>query len=599
MDVLFVNNLNFSQTSVAGDLNIGIMNLATILKESHFSVDLFLLANSIEQGLISLEDDYQSFSYRLVDLILDYNAKVIGFTSMYDTYVFVIDLAEKIKRRDKDVKIVLGGPQPSITAEETMSAFDFIDMIAIGETESTIVQIIDGLLNADANSSRSLWDIPNIVFRQGDQWHVTRREPLCMDLALLPQIDDYFLSKFINKVEMYYVDVGRGCPYSCTFCCTNDFWHRKFRLKPTENILKEIRYVHEKYGIKVFSFQHDLFTANKEKLLSFCDALRNSGLDISWGCSSRADALDDEVIEAMARAHCRNVYLGIETGSDRMQREIKKNLRLNEVIPKIKALHRSKIKVTCSFIYGLADEKVSDYKETLSLITDIIALNTSTIQLHRWFPIVKTEEFGKISDKLYLDAGRINCQLSEGRYLENCISIIDSHKVLFGNFYEFDSEVRRMNINKMDVFITVLLTMHKFYKYIYDTLLSKYHNILDAYYHYLDLLYGELDGIDIGDVELNIRKEFSNKLNKIIAQITEDLTSVDNMRLIRASYEFGKDIYDFDADKKCAEEFKDYPFNVILLYKNGRSMSHADAEENIRVRFSKDNYGDLNFQRVL
>ena len=82
----------------------------------------------------------------------------------------------------------------------------------------------------------------------------------------------------LEKAKSVQIDVGRGCPFACTFCSTKTFWKRKFRLRSVDNILDEIEYVINTYGITDFDFKHDLFTANKRRVLEFCRALRKRKL---------------------------------------------------------------------------------------------------------------------------------------------------------------------------------------------------------------------------------------------------------------------------------------------------------------------------------
>ena len=598
MDVLFVNNLNFSNSMVLDVPNAGILNLASILK-SNYTVEIFDLSYEQKKNAIILDNDYELFSNNLVDMILSYDARIIGFTTMCDTYPIVLDLAKKIKLRSSGTKIILGGPQASITAEETMRAFDFIDLIAIGESELNILSIVEALLSPATGSLHKLESIKNIVFRNDDYIVTNPKELLCIDMSALPAVDDLFIGKYYEFIQSYSIDVGRGCPYSCTFCCTNDMWNRKFRLKPIDKIIDEIRHINMKFGVKNFNFLHDLFTANREVFLQFCEAIIQSGLDITWGCSARIDTIDDDMIRSMAQAKCTNIYLGIETGSQRMQSLIKKKLPLEHVVPKVRVLKQNGLRVTCSFIFGFVDEGENDLLETLSLISELIQIDVTNIQLHRFTPYPKTEELDKVYDKLYFDTKNLNCHIIETRYLDNFGEMIAENKMLFSNFYEFDSDVRSLKWRSLDTFVASVRVMHKFFKCIYGIFFREYGNIANAYHQYSTWIDNEIRSIDVHNGLTNLPLVYQEKLIKVITRITEDLSETENKSLLSVMHEFGKDMFYFSVNEKCSEEIKEYPINVVSLNIKGVDANSSEIYERTRVRFTKDLNGKLNFRRVL
>lgn len=147
-------------------------------------------------------------------------------------------------------------------------------------------------------------------------------------------------------------------------------WKRKYRLKSIGRILKEIEFLKAKYPVCVFSITHDLFTANKKRLVEFCDALIERGLIIKWDCFGRIDTMDSVLLEKMAEAGCIRIFYGIESGSAKMQSYIGKNLDLNEVLTVIKDTIKSGIRVQTSFIIGFPEETEEDLRQTIDLFLD-------------------------------------------------------------------------------------------------------------------------------------------------------------------------------------------------------------------------------------
>src|SRR5205809_1059956 len=131
------------------------------------------------------------------------------------------------------------------------------------------------------------------------------------------------------------LELGRGCPFACTFCSTNDFFRRNFRLRSPNRMLQDMRVIASTYAIRDFELVHDMFTVDRRRVAAFCEAMITSREEFTWSCSARTDCIDEELLELMARAGCRGIFFGVESGSERMQKIIDKHLdprRAEEVI---------------------------------------------------------------------------------------------------------------------------------------------------------------------------------------------------------------------------------------------------------------------------
>lgn len=211
---------------------------------------------------------------------------------------------------------------------------------------------------------------------------------------------------FIQNIE-----AGRGCPYGCTFCSTSIFWGRNFRVKLIDSLLDELEFFYNKYGIKKFRLEHDLFTANKKYVLEFCEKLTSKGINITWGCSSRIDILDEALMKALKVSGCTAIYIGFETGSQIMQRKLNKNIKVDSSDIKLLNLHNYGFDLTISFIYGFPEETELDLKDTIRLIEFLYCNNMGKIQLHKFIPLPVTAETHKVMDKLVLDSSDIDISI--------------------------------------------------------------------------------------------------------------------------------------------------------------------------------------------
>ena len=200
--------------------------------------------------------------------------------------------------------------------------------------------------------------------------------------------------------------------------------------------------------------EHDLFTANKKYVLEFCEKLTSKGINITWGCSSRIDILDEALMKALKVSGCTAIYIGFETGSQIMQRKLNKNIKVDSSDIKLLNLHNYGFDLTISFIYGFPEETELDLKDTIRLIEFLYCNNMGKIQLHKFIPLPVTAETHKVMDKLVLDSSDIDISIFQESHFNNSLyQIIKSNKEIHSCFYTFPSELRS-KYKHLDVLIT-------------------------------------------------------------------------------------------------------------------------------------------------
>lgn len=407
---------------------------------------------------VSPQEDYYIFKCNLINYILSKEPKVVSFYCRCEEYHICIDLAKEIKEKDEKIKILFGGPQAELVAIETIQKFSWIDYVLCSEGENTIVPMLN-FLNRNEGENIKVKDIPGLTYRNnsGDVLQNNFPELLCDQYVREYQYYDLIESSILEKAQSVQIDVGRGCPYACTFCSTKTFWKRKFRLRSVDNILDEIEYVINTYGITDFDFKHDLFTANKRRVLDFCSALRERKLSISWGCDSRLDTIDKDLIDIMCECGMNRIFFGVETGSERMQKLINKNLKLKSGIEVISHCITKGLHVTASFIYGFPEETEEDLSQTLKMIIELHnnGCNILTNMCH----IMNGTD-------LYYRYGRdlvITKNISYNRSIiafEELYELISNNRDIFPNFYDYPTELRK-SMTYLDIYRFALLYCKK------------------------------------------------------------------------------------------------------------------------------------------
>jgi radical SAM superfamily enzyme YgiQ (UPF0313 family) len=583
-----MNNIVFIN-SIQGDkgteqFSLGQLSLATILKRRNYNVNLIdfdYLYNKecMMQSEKSIEE--------MINYILKFNPNVVGFYTMCNSYHISLELAKNLKERDSSIKILFGGPHATLTAEESMEEFPYIDLIALGESEGKIESIIEFLDSNDRNSN-----IEGIVYRSGNEIIYNKQITLIDDLDSLPFLDFSLIP--IEDIKTMPLDVGRGCPFGCTYCSTKTFWKRFFRLKSSRRIVDEIKYVKTKYGIENFSFVHDLFTANKKKLSEFCDLILKEDVKVNWSCSARLDTLNEELVKKMHQAGCKSIYLGIETGSERMQKLINKNLNLSGLEEKIQILKNHKFNITASFIYGFPDETLDDINDTLTAINNLRKLDVKNIQLHLLSILPGTELFDKFKDKLKLASSFSDItgiQALDSKYQ----NLITQHPTIFPQYFDFYSETRE-SVKYLDKFIDVYHpAIFKHLPKTYELIMKYYNNsILDFFYDFKAINMKSLDEL-FSNGNWPVQK-FGDK-NTLILKYVNNCDFGIYTNFIKEMVKFETNIVEFMYFDDKSELILDYNFDVFNA-KKSQSALNIEREEPIKILFTRIKEKNINIKKI-
>jgi tRNA A37 methylthiotransferase MiaB len=400
---------------------MGLLSLAAAA-ENVGEVQIADVNKAINIGRLSLSE---AFYDEAAAWLLQSDPHLVGFMTEADSYHHVLRVCHAIKSLEPGVATLLGGPHASAVAEETLQAFPAVDFVIRGEGEVALPQLVHAF-------SGCRWgDIGNLTYRDDGVVVSTPSLPLILDLDTLPWPD--FGRIALEPDDGLFVEIGRGCPFKCNFCFTAPYWSRKHRIKSPARIIRELAYLQQHYGRNDFNFTHDLFTTQRKWVLGFCRELIESGLEITWTCSSRTDTLDQEQIEWMARAGCRNIYFGVETGTAEMQASIDKNLDLAEAERIIGSTVDAGIGVTVGFIAGLPGESDASLRGTLEMGFKFLALPDSLVHLFGYSPYRGSSNYDRIRDQLTFDPHFVDFPLGRRTHEQNC-RIMAGHLPIFSRY---------------------------------------------------------------------------------------------------------------------------------------------------------------------
>jgi radical SAM superfamily enzyme YgiQ (UPF0313 family) len=445
---------------------VGILSLAAVLESKGLQPEVVDLNRVYYNWLQEGGRDNGDFCSFAAQYLAARDIDFFGFSTVCSSYPLTLRIAAEVKRLRGDSWVVLGGPQASVVDVATMRAFPAIDLIVRGEAEHTLPELVESL-----SGRRSLEAIPGLTFRRHHNGEIVRNPdaPLVMDLDALP-FPAFHLFPDVRFCRHFPLELGRGCPFSCTFCSTNDFFRRRFRLKSPEQMIADMRRVRETYGISSFELVHDMFTVDRKRVIEFCQALIESGEQFIWGCSARTDCVDEELIALMARAGCRGIFFGIETGSARMQKIIDKGLELNDSRARVRSCDKYKINTAVSLMAGFPDETMSDLRQTAAFFVDSLRFDHADPQLSILAPLADTPITKQHKDSLVLNDDAADMSYRGWQQEAEDHVLIAAHPEIFSSFYsvplphldrELVKELRDFLLCSQRAFRHLLLGLHQ------------------------------------------------------------------------------------------------------------------------------------------
>ena len=421
---------NQSKRGFEASPQLGILSLASVLEQigpppSIVNLDRLYYRYLAEFGSRGLQD----FPQWVAPLIASAEADIYGFSSICSSYPLTIRIAECLKRERPHCTILFGGPQASVVDLPTLAAFPFVDFILRGEAERTLPLYLE-----EWSGKRRFDTVPGLSYRSAFGPVRNPDAAVIDDLDSLP-LPAYHLTGDLEGSHYAPLELGRGCPFSCTFCSTNDFFRRKFRLKSPQHMLAEMRAIHSTYGIRIFELTHDMFTVDRRRVVDFCRHLLESGARFRWACSARTDCVDKELLELMAAAGCTGMFFGIETGSKRMQRIIDKDLDPDYAKVMIETAERVGIATTVSLIMGYPEENVEDLRDTTAMYMHSMRHPGSSPQLNLLAPLAGTPIYSQHKEQMVLeDLG--SAMSHQGRTQNEADrALIRRYPHIFPNFY--------------------------------------------------------------------------------------------------------------------------------------------------------------------
>ncbi|MFH1128967.1 MAG: radical SAM protein [Candidatus Omnitrophota bacterium] len=285
-----------------------------------------------------------------------------GIYCMTPQFIWLKDVIKDIRQKSPKAKIIVGGPHASTCPEECLRVAK-ADIAVKGEGEEAFFAIVSG---------EPLEHIKGVCFLGKDgKFHDSERAFVKnLDDLPFPDRDLFDMDKYkrtIHGEKAVHIVTLRGCPYSCAFCDKKSVG-TNVRFRSMENVLAEIDLVILRYNLRAFVIYDDIFTLDKKRAHRFCEEFKKRKL--KWRCWSRTNTVDKEMLKVMKDAGLVSITFGVESGDDRVLKNIKKDTTNASHKQALLACKELGIPVRCSLIYGNPGENLESVRNTIKLIEE-------------------------------------------------------------------------------------------------------------------------------------------------------------------------------------------------------------------------------------
>lgn len=408
---------------------LGALYLSNGLEKANIRFNLNICPLYSKSGLSADIDKLYSF--------LSHSADIVAIGCWSDALPIVLVVLERIKKEFPEKIIILGGLGPTELAEELMKRFHFINFLIKGCSTASLPILIKKIKNQEKIFS----DVQGLVYRNGRHIESNNYGNFYSN-SIIPEVFPYDHFKNISSYYMFYIKTASGCSYGCTFCQLPHLSCGKVVYRDINKVIKEIKLIKKIKKNKEFviSIIDEAFILDRARVIKFCNLLKRENLNVKWYCYGRVDRVDRELLETMSISGCKGIYFGVESGSNRILRKIKKGFTIEEAI-KILLLSKKYINgTTASFIYLYPFETVNDFKETL-FFYKYLKFKKIGVQLHQLDPIKNSEIYFKYKKKLCLFRKKHSSFHINLKHMpRDCMRLIKNNPDLFCLYYRYNFE---------------------------------------------------------------------------------------------------------------------------------------------------------------
>jgi len=366
---------------------LGILYVSAFLEQNGFDNEVF-------------DSTFSSFP-ALQKRLLEKRPDLVGIYVNLMTKLNVLRTMRFIRETPelKHTRILLGGPEVRNHAEKFLS--HGADVLVLGEGEESTLELVQAFSNT---RTPDLSRIPGIAWRNaGGETIVNEARPLLKEIDHLPfpnrkkiDLQNYFDAwKTRHGHSTISVSTMRGCPYTCKWC-SRAVYGLSYRRRSPKLVADELEWIKKNYSADLVWFVDDVFTVSHKWLREFVAELETRQLKINYEIITRADRLNEEALDLLAKSGCFRVWIGAESGSQRVIDAMDRRVDVNQVREMIRLAQRKGIQAGTFIMLGYPGETQEDIKETIHhLLVSDPDLYTITVA----YPIKGTALYEEVEER--------------------------------------------------------------------------------------------------------------------------------------------------------------------------------------------------------
>lgn len=306
----------------------------------------------------------------LLNISRDFKPDLIVMNTAFPSLKGDMATATALKKGD-GVKIAAVGLCVTLLDRQFLEKFRDINFAIIGEPEWAVRNLVTVLeKNEPLNTVQGLifWEGKKVIENKPQDF--SANNPNALPFPARDLLDNSAYTLPVTGEKFTLLSVGRGCPYSCTYCIANVYYGKKFRKRAVTSIVDEIEECVNKYGISNFLFWGESFTMDPDYGAAICDEILKKGLNIKWSTTSRVDTLNKRLLSKMKKAGCLMLGLGIESVEQGILDGAKKGITLEDTKNAIRIVKEAGIQAMGHFIFGLPGDTKKTARETIDFALD-------------------------------------------------------------------------------------------------------------------------------------------------------------------------------------------------------------------------------------
>ncbi len=360
--------------------------IASTLKSNHHYVD------TVDSNL------YGWTFNKTIQELKKSNFKLLGVHLVYlwENTEDVFQMLLRLRKSIPDVHINLYGHFPTFAFRELLTNYPFVDSVTIGEPEATFQELADAV--TDNKDTSALYAINGLAFNSINSkieegilkpnviLNMPRIPVSNLDSLPFPYRNDFESTKK-NGISTYIL-ASRGCYGKCTFCYLDNFYgdESSWRGRSPENVFNEIYGIYENHEERYFYFADANFFGpgkkGKERACELANLIIDKGLKIKFGIECRVNDVEDKPIGILVKAGLKDVFLGVESGSQRSLNKFRKFTKVEDNKKAINTLRRYGIEPNYGFIMFEPDSTLADVRANYEFLKEMEMLNYPSITAH-------------------------------------------------------------------------------------------------------------------------------------------------------------------------------------------------------------------------